>query len=343
MRVKRLLAVPWLAVPLLASAAPGFAAPGAPTSLAPAKTAWFDQSYPTATATPPPLPAGVTADDLYVAGATVPVKGLPVVSVPAGASMLQGILAVTAMSFRIPDGVSPASLTLVLASTPSTAAVGGSAPTGVTLEACPTTSDFQPGGHQPYDQVPAYDCSGRTSVSSLSDDGTSVVFSDIARVARGKVLSFVIRPGTTGADRLVFAAPTSRALSLLNFDSAPVFTPAGTVPSPAQTSGSVEQPRAGRSPDLETLGVPRLGPVAASAGEVAPDVGHAPSTVRLARPVGAVATDDSRVRLLALAGLALLLSGVGWLAFTDQRDEPVDQQWGFGRYRRHREGQAPAL
>jgi hypothetical protein len=340
MRRGRLLAVPVLLGAVLSSAAPGLAAPGATASVGPTKTAWYDQSYPTTTATPPPLPPGVAADDLYVAGATVPLDGLPAVAVPPPVGVLQVVLAVTAMSFTIPDGMSPASLTLVLASAPSTATAAGKLPTGVTLEACPTTSGFQAGGHQPYDKVPTYDCSGRTSFSSLSADGTSVVFSDIARVARGKVLSFVIRPGTTGADRLVLAPPTSRALSLLDFDSAPVFTPAGTVPLPTYPTGVVAAPVIRSRPVL-----PSLSAAVPSPRSTAPEVsGASPSPVAsLARVASAPAADDGRTRLLSLAGLALLLAAGGWLAFTDRQVEPVDGQWGYGRYRGIRVGRAPAL
>jgi hypothetical protein len=342
----RILAVPMLLVPVLAAATPVLAVPGTTDFVGPATTAWFDQTYPTATATPPPLPAGVTADDLYVAGTTVPVDGLPVpVPAPVGEAVgtLRGILALTAMAFTIPAGTSAGSLALVLTSAPSTATVGGKAPTGVTLEACPTTSGFRAGGHQPFDQVPSYDCTGQTSLSTLSADGSSVVFSDIARVARGTQLSFVIRPATTGADRLVFAEPTSRALGLLDFDSPPVFTPSGAVPVPPNLAGPVARPRTPWTQGLPPAGSLAPSPPGTSAKPVAPEVSSPSASGGLAKPAAVRVSDDSRVRLLALAGLALLLSAAGWLAFTDRRDEAADQQWGYGRYRGRRDGQAPAL
>jgi hypothetical protein len=57
----------------------------------------------------------------------------------------------------------------------------------------------------------------------------------------------------------------------------------------------------------------------------------------------APAADDTLVHWSALGGLALLLSAAAWLAVTDRRPDPGVQEWGFGRYRGPRDGQAPSL
>jgi hypothetical protein len=334
--MRRPLVVVLLLAPTIALGTPAEAAPGTPATVGPAITAWYDQSYPTATPTPPPLPPGVTGEDLYVAGSTVPVPG---------AITARAVGAIAAMSFTVPTGSTPASLVLPLTSTPSTATLGAKAPTGVTLEACPTTSAFRSGGEQPFDKAPTYDCSGRTSLSGLSADGKSVVFSDIARVARGRVLSFVIRPGTSGADRLVIAPPTAKALSLLDFDSAPTFTPAGTPQQsplpPAAGPAPAAAPQAAPPVTLPLVGRPSPAAVAGPAVVASQPTVAAPQ----ARPAAVAerVRDDSRARWLALAGLSLLLAAGGYLAGTDRRAAPLGQEWGFGRYRSLRDGQAPAL
>jgi hypothetical protein len=336
--MKRLLLLPLAVALVLVFGAPVLATPSGLLTLAPSATAWFDHGYPTATSPPPPPPPGVTADDLYVAGVTVPANALPV-AVPLGG--VRSTLALSALRFVIPAGMTPASLTLVLSSGPSTASAGNRVPTGVTLEACPTTSSFQPGGHQPFDQVPTYDCTGRTSLSSVSTDGTSVVFSDIARVARGRVLSFVIRPGTTGADRLVFAKPTSKALSLLSFDAPPVFTPTGQLPPPTSA------PAVGALTPGAAAKAPMAGPWAPRTPAPSPQSLPTPALAGTEAQLGGLAatpaTDESLVRWAALGGLALLLSSGAWLAFTDKRPDPTGQEWGFGRYRAPRHGRAPSL
>jgi hypothetical protein len=336
-----------MVAPVLALAAPVIAAPGRMPSIGPAKTAWFDQSYPTSSPTPPTLPAGVTTDDLYVAGATLPLAVLPV-PVPATAGTVRGTLALAAMSFTIPGGTTPASLSLVLTSTPSSAAVGAKAPTGVTLEACPTTSSFQAGGHQPFDRAPSYDCSGRTSLSSLSSDSKSVVFSDIARVARGRLLSFVIRPSTTGVDRLVFAKPTSTALSLLDFDAAPAFTSRGDVPVPSLAPVVTAPTELANFPNHPIVALPPAGAklptdLPTALASLAPHVVEAPAKREVLLTAASPATEDTRTRVLALAGLALLLAAGCFLAFTDKDDLSEQKEWGFGRYRGVRDGRAPML
>jgi hypothetical protein len=324
--MRRLIAVLLMVLGFMLIGTPVLAV-GKPTAIGPTKTAWWDATYPTATPAEPPLPPLMTADQLLVAGVTVPLG-------PPTNATLRGIQALIGISFTVPEGTSPASFRLVLTGGISTATGGARLPTGVALEACPAKA-FKAGGHQPFDTVPAYDCTGRTSLASLSPDGTALVFSDIGRVARGKDLTFVIRPATTGPDRLVFLPPTARSLSLLSFDSPPVFDSGGGVP--------VLPPPPFVAP------VPTAAPVAPGPvlTPVTPPVVSAPSVVPTVVPedsgVVSVAStiDDSETRAGALAGLALLVVAVGWLAATDRRTN--ETEWGFGRYRGPRDGRAPSL
>ena len=325
------------------TAALPFASAATPRTVGPTLTAWYDATYPSATAPTPPAPPGVGATDLVVGG------------VSAGVGSVKEPTALTALAFTIPEGATAATLTLVLASAPSTAPLGAKLPTGVVPEACPVTATFVPGGRQSFDRVPAYDCTGRTSNGHLSSDGTSVVFSDIGAVARGKQLAFVVRPGTTGPERLVFKAPTSTSLSLLSFDSPPVFdpggllvahptpTPAAAPPTPAPSLAPSLAPVPVVAPTLPALGpgpsaVPSPTPVAE------PALAPSPQPIALGAVAHAAVSDDT-VRLEALAGLALLGVAFGLMVVTDSRRGPGGSraEWGVGRFRAARDGRAPAL
>jgi hypothetical protein len=324
--VRRLIGVALLTLGFMTLSVPVLAA-GKPTAIGPAKTAWWDASYPTTTPAEPPLPPGMSADQLLVAGLTVPLGQI--------GQTVRVTQALIGVSFTVPEGTTPASFRLVLAPGISTATGGARLPTGVALEACPA-GVFKAGGHQPFDTAPAYDCTGRTSLAALSTDGTAVVFSDIARVARGKNLSFVIRPATTGIDRLVFEPPTTRSLTLLSFDSPPTFDSGGGAPVlppvfvPPSATPVVPTPPAAPvvTPPVLTPPAPVVVPSTGSAEP--PQLAAASSKV-----------DDSEARAGALAGLALLVAAVCWLAATDRRTE--ETEWGFGRYRAPRVGRAPSL
>jgi hypothetical protein len=339
--MKRRLLAPLVLAPVLASAlaVPVRAAPAALATIGPTKTAWYDATYPTPSVPPPPPPPGVGAGDLVVGGATLP---LPV-------GTMTTPTALSALSFTVPEGATAASLTLVLTSAPSTAGPGAKAPAGVTPEACPATTEFRAGGRQPFDQVPAYDCSGQTSFGHLSSDGKSVIFSDIARVARGKLVSFVIRPGTPGADRLVFAPPPPTALTLLPFDAAPSFDAGGSSQPPPTATAATPAPVT-PAPAAQGPALPQPDPVSTiptpSPPVVAPVVpGTGPAAAAMSAVTASPSSDNARVRAAALAGLALLVSMVSLVAYTDGRTSRrvVQQEWGFGRYRRPRQGQAPSL
>ncbi len=326
-----------LAIPLPAGAAGPV--PG------PVRTAWYDASYPTKSAAPPAPQPGVAAGQLLVAGATVSAALLP--ATPLGGVTVTRPSAVAALAYVIPAGKSAATLTLTLVGGVSSAALGGRSPAGVTPLACPTTAAFVTGAQQPFDQLPAYDCSGRTSRGTLSADATSIVFSDIASVARGKDLSFVVLPGTLGPDRLVLAAPGPGSLGLLSFDSAPAFAPNGQ-PTPAAGAPAVP-PAAPARPGAPS---PFIGAAPSALGETGPQpsaAASAPAALPLAAPAvqrvsDALPRPSNRLKLLL--GLALLVAGAAVLAATDrERPDRRDgaQVWGVGRHRAPRPGRAPAL
>jgi hypothetical protein len=360
-----------LMVALPAAAAPAAApAVSQPPTVGPVRTAWYDASYPQATPTPPPGPPGVGPDDLVVSGVTASSSVLPVIP-PAGSVTRTQPTAVTALLFQIPAGAMPATLTLALSGAVSTTAADGKLPVGVTPEACPATTPFVAGGRQPWSAVPSYDCSGRTSIGQLSGDGTSVVFSDIGSVARGRTLAIVIRPGTLGGDRLVFAKPSRQSLSLLGFDAAPSYDAAGQEMPPAPSFVTPSSGTPASAADSPLLPGPLPGPSATPAGDAGPapllatgtsvTPSGASALARSARPA-AVGTDDARTRTILLAGLVLLVQGAALLMVTDRQEAPVPvwavlraarrgeplpplpaKEWGIGRHRAPRQGPVPTL
>ena len=76
---------------------------------------------------------------------------------------------------------------------------------------------------------------------------------------------------------------------------------------------------------------------------VAPLVSDA-APVSTIQTAAAIIPNDQRTRLLALAGLLLLLTYVGLMMATDRQREPkaAADVWGFGRYKSARSGQAPS-
>ncbi len=362
----------WFPVVMLSSllvGAPASAQPAVPATIGPAATAWFDAGYPTATAPKPPAPTGVGSDQLLVEGATVATS---ILLAPLPVAPVVAEKALTALAFRLPQGATAATLVLDLVPGTSTAPVTGKAPTGVTPQACPATGAFEPGGQQPFDALPEHDCSGRTSVGTLSGDGTQLVFADIGGLAVGSTLSVVLRPGTLGPERLVIDTPSRAALTLLPFDAAPAFDgsgkpvaappapPAGdpvdTTPRPAGSAVAVAVAVAAPLPTVpETQAAPAPG--------VVPPVGPGPPVPAVAVTPGASSqADDGATRAAALAGLLLLTAVAAWLAFTDPRSRiggswrvpqalragapapvMVPEQWGYGVHRSVRTGPPPAL
>jgi hypothetical protein len=359
----------WFAVVVLPSllvGTPASAQPAVPATVGPAAAAWFDAGYPTADAPKPPAPPGVGPDQLLVEGAKVATSLVPA---PLPVAPVVAEKALSALTFRVPQGTTAATLVLDLVPSTSTAPVTGKAPTGVTPQACPATGKFEPGGQQPFDALPEHDCSGRTSVGALSSDGTQLVFADIGGLAEASTLSVVLRPGTLGPERLVIDTPSNAALTLLPFDAAPVFDGSGkpvVAPPAAPADDPVDTtPRPAGSgfaaDDVPLPAVPET--QSAPAPGVAPPVDPgAPAPAVAVTPAASSRADDGATRAAALGGLLLLTAVAAWLAFTDPRSRiggtwravqalrigaPVPvmepEQWGYGVHRSVRTGPPPAL
>ena len=322
-----------------------FPLPAGAAGPAPVRTAWYDASYPSKTAAPPAPQPGVGTGQLLVAGVTASAALLP--ATPLGPVTVTRPSAVAALAYVIPSGKSAATLTLSLVGGVSSAALGSRSPAGVTPLACPTTGSFVSGAQQPFDQLPTYDCSGRTSRGNLNADATAIVFSDIASVAKGKDLSFVVLPGTLGPDRLVLAAPGPGSLGLLSFDTAPTFAPDGQPgPAPAAVAEPTDEPA---QPDASTPAAGAAPAPFTPAGALPSAQAAAPTALPVAAPAVQRVSDALSLpsnRLKLLLGLALLVAGATLLAATD-RDRPDRrdgaQVWGVGRHRAPRPGRAPAL
>lgn len=304
-----------------------------PSSIGPDKTAWYDGSRPTAAAPPTPM-VGVGPKDLVVSGITVNTALLPL-SVPI--PPVREVADFVALSFALPHGASPASLTLQLTGT-TTAALDNHLPSGVTPVACPVTSPFKSGLQQPADEAPTYDCSKRSTVGQLGAGGKTVTFPGISRLLlSGRRLSVVILPGSLGPERLVFSTPTSTTLSLLSFGStAPLATPAITPPPVVHPNPPGQAGPSGIPPippaQVATMPVP-----AASRPAIAPATTAGLATAALSKP------DDRRERAAALAMLAALVAAVGWLVVTERGGRARGDELGVGRFRSFRNGPTPTI
>jgi hypothetical protein len=296
----------------------------------PDAVAWYDASRPVAAAPAAPMP-GVGPKNLLVSGLTINTALLPI-SLPI--PPIRQVTAFAALSFKLPEGATPASLTLHLTGLDTTL-IARRLPSGVTPIACLATSRFKSGAQQPMSAAPKYDCSKRSTVGQLGISGKTVTFPGISRLLTGDTLSVVILPGSLGLERLVFAPPTNRTLSLLSFDEpAPIETP--TIP-PADPPAAPADQGAGSVPDLPS--VPPV-PAVEQPPAPAPTPSIAPSpditTVALAKP------DDTRDRTAALGLLVALVVAGLWLAVTD-RGRSQAQEMGIGRFRSTRSGPPPTV
>lgn len=306
------------------------------TSIGPDKVAWYDAGRATAAAPAAPMP-GVGPKDLVVAGLTINTALLPI-SLPI--PPIRQVADFTALSFDVPPGTSPASLTLRLTGS-NTASIDKHLPSGVTPIACPATSAFKSGLQQPADAAPHYDCSKRSVVGQLTTNGQSVAFPGISRLLlSGNTLSVVILPGSLGVERLVFSTPTSSTLSLLSFaTSAPITTtpiPTPRVPGPGDPNAhGVPAPAA----------VPPV-PPAPAASAVAPGASPpaiAPTTTPALIASALSKPNDHRERAAAIAMLVALLVTVGWLIVTERGGRVATEELGVGRFRSSRSGPPPAI
>ncbi|MGN6472431.1 MAG: hypothetical protein ACTHK4_02125 [Mycobacteriales bacterium] len=310
------------------------AAPAGVSHVGPDKVAWYDASRATAAAPPAPMP-GVGPKDLVVAGITLNTALLPVtLPIPP----VRQVADFVALSFKVPVDTSPASLTLQLTGT-TTTAIDKHLPSGVTPMACPATSSFKSGLQQPANAAPKYDCSKRAVVGQLGASGKTVTFPGISRLLlSGDTLSVVILPGSLGPERLVFSPPTDMTLSLLSF---------GT-PTPTRLTGPVVPPQLVPTPPSvpgATGSVPPIPPVPAAtvAAPAASQPVIAPTTPGLAQ-AALSKPNDHRERAAALAMLVALAVAAGWLTVTDRGGKrPRTDELGVGRFRSTRTGLPPAI
>lgn len=311
----------------LVAAAPSTAAPAAPT------VGWWDASR-TSSSSP-----GAPASDVPAGGGLVEGVHPAAAPLPATAPVGPQPSAVTALRFALPAGLSATTLRLKLVS--SSTATANSAVTGFAAPlACALTGGFTAGAQQAW-PPPTYDC-GRSSLAT--DDGTSLVFTDIGRLQRGSELSFVLLPGT--ADRVVIAPPTADALTVVDFRTA------GPAPAPTPAQPGADAPPVVEVPSGPSVPLPRTGGL--TEGPALPPVavpgGAAPTTAPVVQaaqpPVPQAAVSDVRLPqrsgalLAALAVLALATAAAFWRD-PDRAREGAEA--GLGRFRAVREGRAPAL
>lgn len=317
-----------------------------PHHIGPVKTAWFDLTRATDAAPGLPQP-GVKPRDLVVDGITVTTGQLPV-AVPVKVPDLKQVAALTALTYRIPKGATVSTLSLKLTGL-TTAKVDGSLPGGVAPVACPATSPFKKGSQQVRSAAPTYDCKKRTAIGALSHDKSAIQFPSIGRLSHGRMLSFVVLPGTIGLERLVFARPDETSLRLLSFDSpssigpapAPSDTPTPTesLPSSAGAPATTTVPgTSGSLPPVKAQSVPDGG----SSGSI-PQVAGTSAPTPAARVAAVKPLDDARARAAAIALLVGLVAAVGWLSGTDRTPRPAGMEWGVGRFKSTRSGPPPTI
>lgn len=290
-------------------------------------------------------------------GQLVPLPPPP--GVPEGGLVVQsavdGATAIAAVRYQMGDDETAPVLRLRLAES------GNEAAEAAIVLACPTTTPWESGSAQPWEEKPQPDCS-RQAVGALAEDGTTMSF-DLSAVAPASLVDVVLVPGTVeglpeginGASfTLVFEAPTDD--DLVTQQAGPSPPPSDSVsglsPNPPPSSGSAVPfvPRSTQAPSLP----PPVNPVAPAlpADEVAapprsaPPSGAAPSFAPVSAP------DASDARTLAVV---LLIAAAAGTVLVGQRDQvlrlvgrtsavaaatPVA---GLGRFARERPGPPPSL
>jgi hypothetical protein len=307
-----------------------------PSHLAPVRMAWYDVARPTAATPAAPVP-GVGPHDLLVQGFTVTTSQLPLALPPL--PPIKQVTAFAALTYRLPKGTSPASLTLKLSGF-NTAKIVAKLPSGASPIACIATDGFKTGGDQPASAAPKYDCTKRSIVGQLNAHGDAIVFPGVSRLVDKQNLSLVVLPGSLGVERLVFSKPAKSSLSLLRFlptspATSTAVPPVPPSPSRPSVTGSVPGPGAPAPtvpvPAVSSIAVP---PVPASAPSVAPTT-RPQALISAAKPI-----DDTRARTGAIGGLVFLLVVTAWLVAS--RPKPATE-FGVGKFRAARNGPPPAI
>ena len=339
-------------------AAPAHAA-GTPAGLP--RTAWFDKSY--AGPVPPPSPTSAPGQ-LFVEGVdpgTV-TKYAGANPTPPGSSAI----ALAALHWALPTGADADKLVLDV--------VGVVPPTGVTIQACPTTKTWVAGDQQMGSAAPTFDCSTRASVGYYDSTAGTVTFTDIDRTARNGAIDVALVPGM--ADRVVLAPPTASSLTLdlastTTSGPEPTFAagpPGGDGAAAGSTSGSSSG--TGTAQDPGSPGSPGTGSAAglssggstttsgsaaagapagggsAGAGSAGPPGTTSPGAVDGSPAVSPVAlrVGSTVARPAAIAGLALALAFFALLLADERRRRSTSAEpAGLGRFRTLRDGPAPTL
>lgn len=282
-----------------------------------------------------PAPPQVPPDGLYVEGA------------PDGPS------AVSALRFRLPDGVVGVSLVLKVAQEQ-----GGEA---AVLLACPAASPWVPAIAGRWDDRPAAACEGRGVLGQRAEDGSTWTFPLTLAPATGLV-ELVLLPGVDDSRpeafngsvfSIAFAAPDQDTLvTRAAGSSQPTFDPPPPTRPPPDFGGSTFTPPASTGP-------PGVWPDPAAQPEAetaVPDPSVIPPRVTPRVPVTGTdplpASKDAR----ALATLIALLSvGVAGVMTRDRAvvvpgmrpakplESTEDRLGGIGRFRRPRSAPPPPL
>ena len=250
--------------------------------------------------------------------------------VPSGGLDVQGgpdagsPVAFSAVSFALDPGETAESVTL------SVTANSGTTPSAQ-LMACPITTPFAPASGAPMSQAPKYDC-GTKATASPSSDGKSYKF-DVSSIPATGALAIAILP-TQPTDRVVFDAPTTKALASASAPASASTTPessptlnSGTSSSPSFSS----VPSSGSSFDVPSTPAPDVaGPASGSLGATdtprASDGGAA--GVAAGAPISTSSKSHTRVLVPLALGLALAAAvlwfsaGIGSGAGAELAEEP---------------------
>ena len=325
------------------------------------KVAWWNFAYQAPGLQPPSTTTN--PDDVFVEGrqGNAPVTPVSPPAVFPGDDGNKGAAqAIAGLSFTIPPGQVPDTVTLLFASgsesancqydPASTNPLGSSC---LSLLACKTLAPFKAEYNGPWQDVPPYDCTV-PSVGALSADTKGITFGQLGPLVQGSTLSFVIVPAfydyedllKPGPKALTFRTASSTSFNLgSGFPSDPsaststvpgssTYVPGSQLPGTAASSG-VSPPlspsaTAGTAAPRPAPGVARV-PAAALASAVANDT--------LARVVAGIFLGLTLLALAVLAMDRMALRRMLGLRMADARTTPdAPPGRGLGRFVKPRDG-----
>ena len=303
----------------MAAVVAGLGTPTRVSAAAPDKVAWWNFAY----QSPAPQPPATTTnpDDLFVEGrqGNAPITPVSPPTVFPGDDGNKGAAqAIAAVSFTIPPGEAPDTVTLLFASgsesancqyDPSTTNPLGSS--CISLLACKTTGPFKAEYNGPWQDVPPYDCTV-PSVGALSADTKGVTFGQLGPLVQGSTLSFVIVPAFYDYEDFLKPGPnalTFRQSSNPSFDLSSGF-PADNSSSTYSVPGSSTFVPGSAVPG-SAAAVPTAGPGVAPSATAAGRRSATTAPVVAALPA---ALDDTLARIVAATCLGLILLCLALLA-----------------------------